>query len=57
MAEIAKSLKREAFLLPNEVESFLQHVKVKISEKEQGLRTESGQSSMLHHEERASYCT
>ncbi|XP_056163180.1 uncharacterized protein LOC115689602 [Syzygium oleosum] len=41
VAEIAKSLKREAFLLPNEAESFLQHVKVKISEKEQGLRTES----------------
>ncbi|KAF7849400.1 hypothetical protein BT93_L0835 [Corymbia citriodora subsp. variegata] len=57
VAEIAKSLKREAFLLPTEAESFLQHVKVKILEKEQRCRTESGQSSRLYHEEGASYCT
>ncbi|KAI3414905.1 uncharacterized protein J3R85_015707 [Psidium guajava] len=57
VAEIAKSSKREASLLPNEAESFLQHVKVKLLEKEKRLRTESGQSSRLHHEEGASYCT
>lgn len=57
VAEIAKSLKREAFLLPTEAESFLKHVKAKILEKEQCLRTESGHSSRLNHEEGASYCT
>ncbi|XP_030527813.1 TELO2-interacting protein 1 homolog isoform X2 [Rhodamnia argentea] len=57
VAEIAKSSKREALLLPDEAESFLLHVKAKLLEKEQRLRTESGQSSRLHHEEGASYCT
>ncbi|KAJ6378370.1 hypothetical protein OIU78_028587 [Salix suchowensis] len=50
VAEIGKASKREASTLPTNAESYLMHVKSKISDMEKGVKLESHESSTSYYE-------